>query len=217
MSSRRLRMVVAVVVVAVVILGAAIATAARLVRAPRRRSTARRPVARSTRDGRSSRRRAWTRRLVWSLRPGFSTADWFPVTLPSTVLAGLVANGEYDDLYVGTNLEDVWAPRFEVPWWYRTEFELDDEPGARTQLHFDGINYRADIYVNGTRVADRDRVAGTFRTYAFDVTDLVHTGTNAVAVARLSGRCRTTTSRSRGSTGARSRPTAAWGSGTTSG
>lgn len=115
-------------------------------------------------------------------RPGFSTDGWFPVTLPSTVLAGLVADHEYENLYVGTNLESVWEPRFEVPWWYRTEFELGDAPGARTQLHFDGINYRADVYVNGKLVADSDRVAGTFRTYSFDVSDLVHAGTNAIAV-----------------------------------
>ena len=115
-------------------------------------------------------------------RPGFSTAGWFPVTLPSTVLAGLVADHEYEDLYVGTNLENVWEPRFEVPWWYRTEFELGDVPGARTQIHFDGINYRADVYVNGKLVAGSQRVAGAFRTYAFDVTDLVHAGANALAV-----------------------------------
>jgi exo-1,4-beta-D-glucosaminidase len=115
-------------------------------------------------------------------RPGFSTKDWFPVTLPSTVLGGLVADHEYHDLYVGTNLQNVWEPRFQVPWWYRTEFELDDTPGARTQLHFDGINYRADVYLNGTLVAGSDRVAGAFRTYTFDITDVVHPGTNALAV-----------------------------------
>ena len=104
------------------------------------------------------------------------------MTLPSTVLGGLVADHEYPDLYVGTNLRNVWEPRFQVPWWYRTEFELDDVPGARTQLHFDGINYRADVYLNGTLVAGSDRVAGAFRTYTFDVTDVVHPGTNALAV-----------------------------------
>jgi exo-1,4-beta-D-glucosaminidase len=181
LSNRRLRMVVAVVVVAGAILGAAIATA--VASSGDTTAFAGAPSRRSLDEGWSIQSSSGVDappRVV--SEPGFSTADWFPVTLPSTVLAGLVANGEYDDLYVGTNLDDVWAPRFDVPWWYRTEFELDDEPGARTQLHFDGINYRADIYVNGTRVADRERVAGAFRTYAFDVTDLVHAGSNAIAV-----------------------------------
>ena len=181
MSSRRVRVMIVAAAGVVVILGSAIAAAV----VPSAASAAF--------DGTVFRR---SLDEGWSIQsssgvdapprvisePGFSTSDWFPVTLPSTVLAGLVANGEYDDLYVGTALEDVWAPRFDVPWWYRTEFVLEDDPGARTQLHFDGINYRADIYVNGTRVADHDRVAGTFRTYTFDVSDLVHPGTNAVAV-----------------------------------
>jgi exo-1,4-beta-D-glucosaminidase len=114
--------------------------------------------------------------------PGFATDGWYPVRLPSTVLAGLVANGEYPNLFHGTNVQNVWEPRFEVPWWYRAEFTLPDEPGARTQLRFDGINYRADVYVNGTRIADAGHVIGTFRTYTFDVTDAVHPGTNAIAV-----------------------------------
>ena len=181
MSGRRLRMVVAVIVVTATIAGAAIATAVVSSGAvPAFEGT---PERRSLDDGwaiQSSSAVSAPPRAV--SRPGFSTSDWIPVTLPTTVLAGLVADGEYHDLYTGTHLEDVWAPRFDVPWWYRTEFSLDDEPGARTQLHLDGINDRADIYVNGTRVADRDRVAGAFRTYVFDVTDLVHAGTNAVAV-----------------------------------
>ena len=49
-------------------------------------------------------------------RPGFSTKGWFPVTLPSTVLGGLVADHEYPNLYIGTNLQNVWEPRFQVPW-----------------------------------------------------------------------------------------------------
>ncbi|MEO8422468.1 MAG: sugar-binding domain-containing protein [Actinomycetota bacterium] len=179
MSSRRLR--VLVIAVGVVILGSAIAAAVVPSAAPAAFGGA---VSRTSLDEgwsiQSSASEEAPPRVL--SRPGFSTTDWYPVTLPSTVLAGLVANGEYDDLYVGTNLENVWGPRFDVPWWYRTEFELQGEPGARTQLHFDGINYRADVYVNGKLVADHDRVAGTFRTYAFDVTDLVRAGANAVAV-----------------------------------
>jgi exo-1,4-beta-D-glucosaminidase len=179
MSSRRLRVVI--VAVMVVILGSAIAAAVVPSAGP---AAFEGPASRTSLD------EGWSIRSSADVdarprtvsKPGFSTTDWYPVTLPSTVLAGLVANGEYDDLYVGTNLENVWGPRFDVPWWYRTEFELEDQPGARTQLHFDGINYRADVYVNGKRVANRERVAGTFRTYTFDVTDVVHAGANAVAV-----------------------------------
>src|SRR5947209_7274655 len=38
---------------------------------------------------------------------GYSVAGWNPVTLPSTVLAGLVANNVYQNIYFGTNLQSV--------------------------------------------------------------------------------------------------------------
>src|SRR5205823_2589110 len=38
---------------------------------------------------------------------GYSTASWNPVTLPSTVLAGLVADNVYQNIYFGTNLKSV--------------------------------------------------------------------------------------------------------------
>ena len=149
-------------------------------------------------------------------RPGFSTKGWFPVTLPSTVLGGLVADHEYPNLYVGTNLQNVWEPRFQVPWWYRTEFALDDVPGARTQLHFDGINYRADVYLNGTLVAGSDRSparSGRTRSTSPTWSTRGRTRSRFGSIRSTPG----TTSRSRGSTGARSLPITAWGSGTTSG
>jgi exo-1,4-beta-D-glucosaminidase len=41
-------------------------------------------------------------------RPGFSTASWYPVTLPSTVLGALVADGQYANPYIRTNLAGIW-------------------------------------------------------------------------------------------------------------
>ena len=35
---------------------------------------------------------------------GYPATGWHPVTLPSTVLAGLVADGVYPNIYRGTNL-----------------------------------------------------------------------------------------------------------------
>ena len=52
-----------------------------------------------------------------------------------------------------------------------------------SRLRFDGINYRANIWLNGTRVADAKQVAGAFRRYRFDVTPLAaRRRANAVAV-----------------------------------
>ena len=115
-------------------------------------------------------------------RPGFSTKGWFPVTLPSTVLGGLVADDEYPTSTSGRTSRRCGSRGSRSRGGTARSSQLDDVPGARTQLHFDGINYRADVYLNGTLVAGSDRVAGAFRTYTFDVTDVVHPGTNALAV-----------------------------------
>ena len=70
-------------------------------------------------------------------------------------------------------------------WWYRKEFTA---PAASAQqdrywLHFGGINYRAEIWLNGHRIADSTQVAGAYRTYEFDVTGLLKPGqTNVLAV-----------------------------------
>ena len=53
---------------------------------------------------------------------GYPTTGWHPVTLPSTVLAGLVADGVYPDVYRGTNLADV-PDLTKQQWWYRGEFK----------------------------------------------------------------------------------------------
>jgi len=53
---------------------------------------------------------------------------------------------------------------FAVPWWYRTEFEVPpDLTGRHLWLNFDGINYRANIWLNGHRVARADETAGAYR------------------------------------------------------
>ncbi len=134
-------------------------------------------------------------------RPGFPSNDWHGVNVPNTVLGGLVESGQFPDPYFGMNLRDIPGTTYPIgerftllptpddspfkpSWWYRTEFELP-EPGAGKHwwLHFDGINYRANIWVNGTRIASGGEVAGAFRRYQFDVTSLLRPGeTNGVAV-----------------------------------
>jgi exo-1,4-beta-D-glucosaminidase len=115
--------------------------------------------------------------------PSFSTADWIEITTPSTVLGALVDAGVYKDPYFGRNLQEVPAAQFEVPWWYRTEFDLEEEALSRTLLlDFDGINYSADIWLNGKQVASSSEVFGIYRRFQFDVSDYVHSGKNVLAI-----------------------------------
>ena len=74
--------------------------------------------------------------------PGYRPVGWYPAEVPSTVLATLVKNGVYKDLYVGMTMAKVPTEQFRVPWWYRNEFELTAEEAEQTVLvSFDGINY----------------------------------------------------------------------------
>jgi exo-1,4-beta-D-glucosaminidase len=131
---------------------------------------------------------------------GASTAGWVPARVPATVLAARVAHGDFPDPGYGMNLRNIpgsgdypigekfalfemsRANPYRVPWWYRTEFELP-AGHERVWLCFDGINYRANIWLNGKQVATDQQVAGAYRRWAFDVTALVNAGgRNALAV-----------------------------------
>ncbi len=133
--------------------------------------------------------------------PKFRPVDWYPTSVPSTVVGALVANKVYPDPYFGMNLRSIPGTAypiganfsnismpddspFRVPWWYRTEFQLPASfEGRQVWLHFDGINYRANIWLNGKQIATSDKVAGAWRLYEYNVTDLVVRGRpNVLAV-----------------------------------
>ena len=134
-------------------------------------------------------------------RPGYVHDKWYPTSIPNTVVAALVDNKIYDDPYFGLNLLKIpgykknrdinfslqYKPEdspFRKSWWYRTEFVLDSSlEGQRIWLNFRGINYSANIWLNGKRIASTDYVNGTFRLYDFDITHFVLVGKkNAMAV-----------------------------------
>ena len=102
--------------------------------------------------------------------PDLGLERWHPAVVPSTILGTLVQNNVYQDILVGENLKTVPAAEFEVPWWYRTEFPVTADPSKTTfSLEFDGINYRADIWLNGKKIAESSRTFGPFRRFAIDV------------------------------------------------
>jgi exo-1,4-beta-D-glucosaminidase len=124
--------------------------------------------------------------------PAFRTDGWHSATVPTTVVAALVPDGTYPDPDFGMNLRslpgttypigaiftDLPMPAdspFRCSWWYRKEFHFPENyKGRRVWLHFNGINYRANIWLNGRRVAGKDAVAGMYRTYEFDATPFLH-------------------------------------------
>jgi exo-1,4-beta-D-glucosaminidase len=134
--------------------------------------------------------------------PGFDASSWYKASVPNTVFAVLVENGVYKNPYFGMNLRSVPGVSYKigsefanqempedspyaVPWWYRADFEVpEDYQGKTVWLAFRGINYRADIWINGKKLAGSDKVVGAFRRYEFNVTSFVKPGAkNAVAVS----------------------------------
>src|SRR5208283_2543478 len=133
---------------------------------------------------------------------GFDTSGWYKTSAPKTVFAVLVENGVYKDPYFGMNLREVPGVEYKiggefanmempanspyaVPWWYRKEFDVPKHWKGRTLwMGFHGINYRAEIWINGKKLAGSDEVVGAFRRYHFDVTSFVHPGgKNVIALA----------------------------------
>src|SRR5882724_9712141 len=127
-------------------------------------------------------------------RSNFRPRDWYPAKVPSTVAGTLVDNKVYADPFVGMNLrlmpgcsypiganfslrpmpED--SP-FRSSWWYRTEFQVPASyRGENIWLHLDGINFRANIWLNGKQIASSDQIAGTFRLHELNIRDVTRAG-----------------------------------------
>ncbi|MEO7066656.1 MAG: sugar-binding domain-containing protein [Rhodanobacter sp.] len=119
---------------------------------------------------------------------GFSTDGWYPVSGRATVMAGLLENGKYKNVFHGDNLRTVSVPdsnqhQFVVPWWYRTQFTLAKRvPGGHTLLRSNGIVGGADVWLNGHLVAPRAELRGAYPVRVFDVTPWVHEGVNTLAL-----------------------------------
>ena len=137
--------------------------------------------------------------------PTYQTHDWYQATVPTSVLGALVKAGVYPDPHFDLNdlkipdasdnlnkrlglskysyIKGVANP-FKDPYWFRTTFLVPaHQKGRRTWLNFDGINYRADVWVNGKQVADHKNMAGMFLRFKYDITPFVVVGKeNAVAV-----------------------------------
>ena len=101
--------------------------------------------------------------------------NWYKASVPSTVMGALTAeNGLYADAFMGRNYAEIDRSKFENPWWYRTTFKAPAlKKGQRAELNFEGLSYRADVWLNGELVVSAEDFYGPFRQFSFDVTDLL--------------------------------------------
>jgi hypothetical protein len=114
-------------------------------------------------------------------RADYNDAAWYAATVPGTVLTTLIDRGVYPDPDYGLNNMVIPESLARQDYWYRTRFTPATEPGQRRYtLTFKGINYAAEVWLNGTRVG---QIRGAFIRGVFDVTALIAPGrSNALAV-----------------------------------
>jgi len=133
--------------------------------------------------------------------PKFSAKGWHAATIPSTVVAALVKDKTLPEPFPGMNLRDYAGMNYPigdnfsriamatdspyaVSWWYRKAFTVPPTYKGKTiWLKFNGINYRANIFLNGQQIAKSEDVAGAWRTYEFNITGAAKVGAeNVLAV-----------------------------------
>src|SRR5215467_3737684 len=135
--------------------------------------------------------------------PAFPDASWYTVNVPTTVVAALVKLKVYPDPDFGMNLRQLPGVSYPIggnfsnlpmppdspyaaSWWYRKTFTVPaQDRGKAIWLNFRGINYRANIWLNGKQIAKSDDVAGAWRTYEFNVTDAAKPGAENVLAVQV--------------------------------
>lgn len=105
----------------------------------------------------------------------YSFDGWTRVSVPATVMGGLSQEGSIGDIFFDDNLSKVDRHQFEEPWWFCTTFSLDgfNHSTEELKLVFEGINYRADVWLNGKQIASSDETFGAYRIFSFRITELV--------------------------------------------
>ena len=136
-------------------------------------------------------------------KPAYQPRNWYRVTVPTTVVSALVKDKVLPDPFFGMSLRkfpgvtypiganfsnlpmDPDSP-YAASWWYRKTFTLPAaDKGKAIWLNFRGINYRANIWLNGKQIAKSDDVAGAWRTYEFNVTGAAKLGAENVLAVQV--------------------------------
>lgn len=118
---------------------------------------------------------------------GYDFTGWIEAVVPGTILTTLVHNGVYPEPYLyenNVNIPDIFVKgRDFYTYWYYNTFDLPaSTEGQRVFLQFRGINYSADVFLNGAQV-NTTLLKGMFLRHFLDITSLAKFGgTNYLAV-----------------------------------
>ena len=113
--------------------------------------------------------------------------SWIPAIVPGTVLGTLIDNRQMPDPFFGMNNEripDIYhIGSGYYTYWFVKDFS-ESKPGAgdHVWVQFRGINYSADIFLNGHKL-NTSRPRGMFLRFEYDITAFLKTnGHNRLAV-----------------------------------
>ncbi len=116
-------------------------------------------------------------------KAGFETKDWLVATVPGTALTTMIDRGVYADPDYGLNNLTIPESLNKQDYWYRNEFKAPKTEARRLTLTFEGINYAAEIWLNGQSMGS---IKGAFIRGVFDVTDVLKPGQTNVLLVRVS-------------------------------
>ncbi|KAA2244903.1 glycosyl hydrolase [Chitinophaga agrisoli] len=119
--------------------------------------------------------------------PAHALTGWQPATVPGTVLTTMLNNKQVPDPFYGMNNEkipDIYNTGNDYyTYWFVKDFT--EQPAAADQqvwLHFRGVNYSCDIYLNGKKVNAATH-HGMFLRQTYNITRLLaKNGHNRLAV-----------------------------------
>ncbi|GHT47735.1 hypothetical protein FACS189440_09170 [Bacteroidia bacterium] len=113
-------------------------------------------------------------------KPDFGVKNWVVATVPGTVLSSYINIGAVPNPNYADNILTISESFFYSNFWYRNEFTLPaDFYDDNIFLHFDGINWKANVFLNGQKIGNVD---GGFMRGKFNITGLLTTGKNVLAV-----------------------------------
>lgn len=113
--------------------------------------------------------------------PGYVISDWIDAPVPGTVALAYTCAGLIEDIRYDDNLTRIDDAYFNADFWYRTPMDIPVlNANESLILNFDGINWKAEVYVNGHNIG---RIEGAFKRSHFDITKYLNkTGENILAV-----------------------------------
>ncbi len=114
----------------------------------------------------------------------FHPEGWYAATVPGTVLTTLVNDHVYPEPLYGENMRSIPESLNKTSYWYRTDFAVPSSyKGRHVWLHFAGVNYAAQIWVNGHEAGN---MRGAFIRGDFDISEFVKPGRSAVLAVLVS-------------------------------